>query len=68
MLCSQVNVADTAMKEASVLENVMNAIETLASSIPGGAVNIRSLHIKIEDSPSLPIYISKGMKDSGIFN
>jgi hypothetical protein len=43
-----------------VVDNIAAAIKCLSSSIAGGAVNIRSLHLKAQDTPSLPIYISAG--------
>jgi len=44
-----------------VTENILCCIEKLASSLPGGWKNIRSAHVKVQDSPAVPIYVSFGM-------
>lgn len=43
-----------------VVDNVVAAIQRLSSSVAGGVMNIRSLHLKAQDTLSLPIYISTG--------
>ena len=40
--------------------NIMAAAEKLGQSIPGGAINIRNMHLRTAESPALPIYISTG--------
>ena len=44
-----------------VTENILCSVGKMASSLPGGWNNIRSLHIKAQDTPSVPIYVSFGM-------
>lgn len=44
-----------------VVENVLKAVQCISSSVVGGGMNIRSLHLKAQDTPALPIYISGGM-------
>lgn len=46
-----------------VTDNVMSCVAKLATAVPGGPTNIRSLHIKAQDSPAVPIYVSFGSKD-----
>ena len=43
-----------------VVDNVVAAIQRLSTTLVGSAMNIRSLHLKVQDAPSLPIYISIG--------
>lgn len=54
----QVTVSHTGMKEKQIEENVKAAIERLSETIPGGPQNIKTLHIKTGNSPSLPLYIA----------
>ena len=42
------------------VDNIMAAAEKLGQSIPGGAINIRNMHLRTIESPALPIYISTG--------
>jgi len=49
-----------------VTENILSCIQRLASSLPGGWNNIRSLHLKAQDTPSVPVYVSFGTEFSVI--
>ncbi|XP_064594728.1 ribosomal L1 domain-containing protein 1-like [Liolophura sinensis] len=51
-------VAHSKQTVVQITENVMSAAQQIAQSIPGGAANIRSFHIKTEKSVSLPVYAS----------
>lgn len=59
----QMTVGKLSQTTEQVTENVLCCVEKLASSLPGGWNNIRSAHIKIQDTPSIPIYVSFGSKD-----
>lgn len=56
----QVAVGHTGMKSEHLIENVKKAVSDIVVSLPGGAPNVRNLHIRTGNSPSLPIYISVG--------
>ncbi|XP_077490645.1 ribosomal L1 domain-containing protein 1-like [Amblyomma americanum] len=61
---SSVKVANLAMRDADAAENVMAACEVLSWRLPGGWPNVLSLHIKTQKSPSLPLYMSFGSRNS----
>ena len=48
------------MTEEEISQNVVAAVKRLSETIPGGAVNIRNLHIKTPLSPAILIYVSLG--------
>lgn len=58
----QVTVARMSQSADEVVDNVVAAIQRLSTTLVGSAMNIRSLHLKVQDAPSLPIYISIGSK------
>jgi hypothetical protein len=41
-----------------ISENIMAVAKCLADRYPGGWDNIRALHIHLQDSPLIPVYIS----------
>jgi hypothetical protein len=41
-----------------ISENIMDVAKCLAERYPGGWDNIRSLHIHLQDSTLIPVYIS----------
>jgi len=43
-----------------VADNILCCVRKLASSLPGGWNNVRSLHLKAQDTPSVPVYVSFG--------
>ena len=53
-------VAHTGLGVEESVENIMSAVQVLCQSLPGGANNIRNMHIKTSDSPALPVYMSEG--------
>ena len=61
IFCSQVTVAHTDLSTDGATDNILTVIEKLSKSIPGGGDNIRQLHLKCDNSPALPIYISDSM-------
>jgi len=60
-MCRQMTVGKLSQSTEQVTENILCCIRKLASSLPGGWNNIRSLHVKAQDTPSVPIYVSFGM-------
>ena len=53
-------VGTTAMPVESIVKNVLAASLQLGEKIPGGAANIRNLHLKTPSSIAVPIYMSLG--------
>ena len=53
------HVANSNMTAEQIVDNILMAAKVLAEVIPGGAENIRSIYIKSQDSPALPVYIAK---------
>ncbi|XP_074648576.1 ribosomal L1 domain-containing protein 1-like [Tubulanus polymorphus] len=49
-------VAHTKHTEEQITENVLSAFKCLCEKIPGGGVNIKTLHLKTTDSTSVPVY------------
>ncbi|KAI0231805.1 hypothetical protein LSAT2_017818 [Lamellibrachia satsuma] len=58
-----VSVAHNGMTEEQISQNIIAAAKRLSETIPGGAVNIRNLHIKTALSPAILIYVSLGSSD-----
>ncbi|CAH1794368.1 unnamed protein product [Owenia fusiformis] len=56
-------VGHTEMKAEELRENIEVATQKLADSIPGGAINVKNIHLKTIESVSLPLYISLGDKN-----
>jgi len=46
-----------------LVENILQCVDKLATSIPGGCVNIRNLVIRTKESKAVPLYLSLGSKD-----
>jgi len=60
----QMTVGRLSQTTEQLMENILCCIRKLASSLPGGWTNIRSAHIKVQDTPAVPIYVSFGMSHS----
>lgn len=54
--CSVVKVARTSMDKHEIVENVVAAIDGIPEVVPKKWKNIRSFHLKLLESVSLPIY------------
>lgn len=52
------NVAHNKLDVEACVQNVMCAVRKLSEGLPGGADNIRNMHLRTVDSPALPIYMS----------
>lgn len=59
----QLSVATLSQSSDDIIENVMSAVSQLTQSLAGGALNLRSLNLKVQDGPSLAIYLSSGLKE-----
>merc|ERR1719376_1588008 len=57
---SRMVVGYTAMEQDAVVANLVAALSLIGKRYPGGVKNIRSLHIKTENSPAVPIHINTG--------
>ncbi|KAJ3074426.1 hypothetical protein HDU98_011303 [Podochytrium sp. JEL0797] len=57
-LCNSVKIGTTFQTQTEVVENILFSLETIASKIPGHWKNIQSIHVKLSDSVSLPLYNS----------
>ncbi|KAL5231085.1 hypothetical protein ABZP36_029861 [Zizania latifolia] len=54
--CSGIKVGRLDMKEADIVENVMEAVAAAVDKVPKKWANLRALHLKAVDSIALPIY------------
>ena len=59
-VCSSVTVGHTGQETKSAIDNVLTAVKRLTESVPGGWENIKSLHLKLVNSPALPIHLDLG--------
>ncbi|KAJ3066608.1 Ribosomal L1 domain-containing protein 1 [Podochytrium sp. JEL0797] len=57
-LCNSVKIGTTFQTQNEVVENILYSLENIASKIPGHWKNIQSIHVKLSDSVSLPLYNS----------
>ncbi len=48
------------MSPDQVVENVSATLKKLWESLPGGGDNVKSMHLKTDTSPALPIYKAEG--------
>jgi len=55
---SRVVFGNTAMSQKDIAENLATLLEVVGKRYPGGIPNIRSLHIKTEVSPAVPIHLN----------
>lgn len=58
---SLIRVGHFDLKTKQIVENIMSTIEQLVTALPGGAVNLRNIYIKTQNSMALPLYVSMGM-------
>jgi len=54
-------VGNLSLTSDQLTENILCCVRKLAASLPGGWNNLRSLHVKAQHTPSIPIYVSFGM-------
>ncbi|KAM7264025.1 hypothetical protein ACFE04_001708 [Oxalis oulophora] len=54
--CSVVKVGKVSMKKEEIVKNVVAAVNGIAEVVPKKWGNVRSFHLKLPDSVSLPIY------------
>jgi len=55
---SRVVFGNSKMSESDLTENLMALVEAVGARYPGGVKNIRSLHIKTDVSPAIPIHVN----------
>lgn len=58
---SHVTAAHTEMKSADAAQNVLASLAKLIEVVPGGANNVRSIYLKTDRSPALPLFLSEGL-------
>lgn len=63
-LSSAIRIGHTDQKSTDIAENIIAAANHIASVIPRGKKNIKSLHLKTNESVALPIYTSLPDKPS----
>lgn len=63
---SLIRVGHFDLKTKQIVENIMSTIEQLVTALPGGAVNLRNIYIKTQNSMALPLYVSMGSTDKVI--
>ncbi|XP_796832.2 ribosomal L1 domain-containing protein 1 [Strongylocentrotus purpuratus] len=56
--CSTVAVANIGMSAKDITDNILSAIASLKTIVPGGWSNVKSIFVRTEKSVSLPIYTS----------
>jgi ribosome biogenesis protein UTP30 len=56
--CSMLRVGHTSMKSNHLIDNILQATEVLSKQYPGGWKNIRSIHLKTEESLAIPMHMS----------
>ena len=62
---SRIVFGNTAQEQGELVDNLKQVLEFLSQRYPGGVKNIRSLHIKTENSPSIPIHVNAGEEGLG---
>merc|ERR1712029_1300036 len=55
---SRVVFGNSKMSESDITENLAALLEVVGTRYPGGVKNIRSLHIKTDVSPAIPIHVN----------
>jgi len=55
---SRVVFGNSRMSESDITENLAALLEVVGTRYPGGVKNIRSLHIKTDVSPAIPIHVN----------
>lgn len=61
--CSSAAVALGSMSVDQVVDNIVAATKALVAALPGGAPNIKTMHVKQLNSIALPIYVSLSPDD-----
>ncbi|KAF7731737.1 hypothetical protein EC973_008251 [Apophysomyces ossiformis] len=62
--CCAIKLASTEHNMIQAYENLIESIETIVKTVPGGAENIRSLQVKTAESTSLPVYEAEALDEN----
>ncbi len=66
--CALVIAGNADMSPSDAADNVMEVAKVLEKRYPGGWKNIRSLHVKCDATPAVPIHISIGRRLIDVIN
>merc|ERR1740122_842695 len=56
--CSSVSVGYSSLSKGQLLENTLAVLKTVVDKYPGGWPNVRSVYVKSQSTPSLPLYVT----------
>merc|ERR550519_2584386 len=56
--CSSVSVGYISLSKDQLLENTLAVLKTIVDKYPGGWPNVRSVYVKSQSTPSLPLYVT----------
>merc|ERR1719186_1598945 len=56
--CSSVSVGYSSLSKEQLLENTLAVLKTVVDKYPGGWPNVRSVYVKSQSTPSLPLYVT----------
>merc|ERR1719203_997464 len=56
--CSSVSVGYSSLSEEQLTENTLAVLKTIVDKYPGGWPNVRSVYVKSQSTPSLPLYVT----------
>merc|ERR550519_1674670 len=56
--CSSVSVGYSSLSKDQLLENTLAVLKTIVDKYPGGWPNVRSVYVKSQSTPSLPLYVT----------
>ena len=56
------DIGSTAMSREELMKNCEAAFDAITKNVKGGLKNIRSIHLKKEQSLAVPVYLSFGKR------
>merc|ERR1719186_2077053 len=56
--CSSVSVGYSSLSKEQLTENTLTVLRTVVDKYPGGWPNVRSVYVKSQSTPSLPLYVT----------
>merc|ERR1719273_2870416 len=56
--CSSVSVGYSSLSKEQLSENTLTVLRTVVDKYPGGWPNVRSVYVKSQSTPSLPLYVT----------
>lgn len=60
MLCSQMTAGKMTQSVDTLTDNILACVHKISKLIPGGASNLRSVHIKGQDTMAIPVFVCLG--------